>query len=123
MVIRRRIYVPIALIIMVMAFVGFWRTYYGNLLTGTSDTILLIHVHAAIYILWLFLLIAQVTFAATGYIRFHIKLGLWIMLVGILVIIMGLAITFERFGAEIANGNLAVGQRKLFGPLRDMVFF
>jgi hypothetical protein len=123
MVLRRRIYVPIALIITVMAFVGFWRTYYGNLLTGTSEFILLIHIHAAIYILWLFLLIAQAAFAATGYISFHIKLGPWIMVIGILVIIMGLAITFDRFGAEISNGNLAVGQRKLFGPLRDMVFF
>ncbi|HEY5749474.1 MAG TPA: hypothetical protein VIU12_25575 [Chryseolinea sp.] len=119
----KRVYVPISLVITLMALVGFWRTYFGHVVTGTINTIPLIHFHAAVYVLWLLLFIGQVTLAATGHLTLHKRLGPWLMGLGVLVIVMGLAITFERFGAEIAAGNLAVGQRKLFGPLRDMVFF
>lgn len=122
MVIRRRIYLPIALVMTVMAFIGFWRTYYANLLSGTSDFSFLIHIHGAVNIFWLFLFIAQAALAATGHIKLHKKLGLWMPVIGVLIVILGLAVTFQRFGVEIANGNLAVGQRKLFGPLREIIF-
>lgn len=119
----RRVYVPAALVMTLLAFVGFWPTYFGPLLAGTLDTIPLIHLHAAVYVTWLALFIAQATLAATGRLVLHVRLGPWIMAFGVLVIAMGVILAFDRFGAEIAAGNLAVAQRKLFGSLRDMLFF
>lgn len=118
-----RIYLPLALLITLIAFAGFWRTYFGPLSTGSLETAPLIHMHAAVYVTWLALFIAQAAFAATGRLAVHTRLGPWIMAYGVVVIVMGLVIAFERFGMQVAAGHLAVAQRKLFGPLRDMLFF
>ena len=48
-------------------------------LTGTTDFIVPIHIHGAMMVLWLFLLIAQTTFAATGNSSLHTKLGPWMI--------------------------------------------
>jgi hypothetical protein len=118
-----RVYVPAALLIVVLAFVGFWPTYFGPLFTGQLNAIPLIHLHAAVYVTWLALFIAQAAFAATGRLPLHVRLGPWIMAFGVLVVAMGLVLAFDRFGAQVAAGHLAVAQRKLFGPVRDMLFF
>src|SRR5687768_8017870 len=46
----RRLYVGIAVLAIVIAAVGFWRTYFGPLLAGGVDKPAIIHFHAAIYV-------------------------------------------------------------------------
>jgi hypothetical protein len=117
------IYVALALLITALALVGFWPTYFGGVLSGTSHAPAIIHFHAAVFVGWLALFIAQVTFVVTGRIALHIRCGRWIMGYGVLLIIVGLVTAFDRFVIEVAAGHLALAQRKLYAPLRDILFF
>lgn len=119
----RRVFVPLAVLAAVIAFVGFWPSYFGPLLAGTDRHGLLIHLHAAVFVTWLALFVGQAVLAATGRVALHVRLGPWLFAFGILVIVMGLAVAFGRFGEVVAAGDLATAQRKLFGPLRDIVVF
>jgi hypothetical protein len=118
-----RIYLPLALLITLIAFVGFWRTYFGPLIGGTLQTTTMVHAHAVIYVTWLALFITQAALAASGRLALHMQLGRWIMAYGLVVIVVGLAVALHRFEATIVADELARAQRQLFGPLRDMVCF
>lgn len=77
---------PHALLVTLIAFTGFWPTYFGKVLAGTVSAPLIIHVHAAVFVLWLSLFIAQAVFAATGRRALHVKRGPWLMAYGVLLI-------------------------------------
>jgi hypothetical protein len=119
----RRIFVPVALLAALMAFVGFWPSYFGPMLAGSGHHSTLIHSHAAVFVTWLVLFAMQAALAATGRIALHMRLGAWLFAFGMLLVVMGLSVSLGRFGEEVAAGNLATAQRKLFGPLRDMTVF
>jgi hypothetical protein len=74
----KRVFVPLALLAVVIAAIGFWPTYFGPLLKGTLHTQLVIHVHAAVFVTWLGLFIAQAALAATGRVALHMRLGPWL---------------------------------------------
>ena len=120
---RSNIYLGAGLLVALLAFVGFWRSYFGPLLAGTLATTRVVHVHAVVQVVWLALLVTQVALAATGRIRQHMQVGKWVFAWGLVVIVVGLVLSFKTFAAHIAAGEAAVGQRRLFAFLRDMVFF
>lgn len=119
----KRLYVPVSSLIILIAIVGFWRTYFGLMFTGKVDTTALIHFHVALQIGWLGLFTMQAVFAATGRLKIHIRLGPWLMIYGVILIIVGFILAFERFGTRLAENNIISAQRRLFSPLRDLVFF
>src|SRR5262245_1316275 len=45
--------IPLALLMAAIAIVGFWRTYFGALFTGTSRSEWFFHLHAAIFMGWI----------------------------------------------------------------------
>jgi hypothetical protein len=119
-----RVFVPLALLSAAIATVGFWPTYFGLMLKGTLDAPLVIHVHAAVFVAWLGLFIAQAALAATGRVATHVRLGPWLFAFGVVLIAMGLIAAFASFGHHyLVEGDLATARRKLFSPLRDMIFF
>ncbi len=118
-----RVYVPLALLMTVIAIVGFWRTYFGPLVGGTLQTTGMVHAHAVIYMGWLALFTMQAALAASGRLALHKQFGRWIMAYGLVVIVVGIATAFARFELTVIASDLARAQRQLFGPLRDMVCF
>jgi hypothetical protein len=120
---QRRVFVPLALLITLIAFVGFWPTYFGKVLAGTLSAPLIIHIHAAVFVGWLGLFIAQSVFAATGRRALHIRLGPWLMAYGVFLIAVALLTTVAIFHQRVADGNFAEATRRLFAPLRDMLVF
>jgi hypothetical protein len=120
---QRRIFVPLALLVTLIAFVGFWPTYFGKLLAGTVSAPLIIHIHAAVFVIWLALFIAQAVLAATRRRALHIKLGPWVMAYGVLLIAVALLTAVAVFHQRVTDGNFADAARRLFAPLRDMLFF
>ncbi|MBC8025914.1 MAG: hypothetical protein H7Y89_07980 [Steroidobacteraceae bacterium] len=120
---QRRIFVPLALFIALIAFVGFWPTYFGRVLAGTVSAPLIIHIHAAVFVLWLALFITQAVLAATGRRALHIKLGPWVMAYGLFLIAVALLTTVAVFHQRVADGHFADATRRLFAPLRDMLVF
>jgi hypothetical protein len=120
---RSNIYLSAGLTAVVIALVGFWPTYFGPMLTGTLSTTQLIHIHAAVQIIWLGLFVTQIALAGTGHLRLHMKLGGWVVAWGAVVVIAGLILSFEIFAAHIRAGQTEIGQRRMFGFLRDLLFF
>jgi hypothetical protein len=119
----RRFYVLLSGIIAIIVFVGFWPTYFGPLLAGTVEKPPVIHVHATVYVGWLALFITQTVFAATGRTALHIKLGRIGIAYGVLVILMGIVVSFAMFAMRVRAGLLEEATRALMGPLVDMVVF
>ena len=118
-----RLYLPATILIIVIAFIGFWPTYFGPALKGRVHVPPLIHLHAVIYVTWLTLFATQVTLAATNRVKLHMQLGRWIMAYGVIVVIAGLMAAAQGFGTRLATEDVFRAQRWLFGVLRDLVFF
>lgn len=119
----RRLYVGLALLAIAIAFVGFWRTYFGPLLAGVVDRPAIIHFHAIVYVGWLAIFLTQVALAATGRIAAHMRLGRIAIGYGVLVIAVGLLATFGMFVLRVRAGEVAEAQGRLAGPLLDMLVF
>jgi hypothetical protein len=120
---RNPFYVGITLLVTVLAFVGFWPTYFGPLFAGTVEKLPVIHVHAAVYVGWLALFIAQAWFAATRRMDLHVKLGNFGIGYGALVIAMGVTAAVWMFAVRLHDGNFEDAAGRLVAPLMDMVFF
>ena len=119
----QRLYLPATILIIIIAFVGFWPTYFGPALKGRVQVPPVIHFHAAIFVTWLALFATQVMLAATGRVKLHMQLGKWMMAYGVVVVIAGLMAAAQGFGTRLATGDVFRAQRWLFGILRDITFF
>ena len=53
---RRKFYVAMAVLMVLMIVIGFWPSYFGPLLRGASEAPWILHLHGAIYMSWMFLL-------------------------------------------------------------------
>ena len=119
----RRPYVGLAVLAALIAFIGFWPTYFGPLIAGAVDKTAIIHVHAAVYVGWLAIFLTQAVLAATGRVASHIKLGRFAIGYGVLVIGVGLITAFARFAVRVRAGEATAAQAQLLGPLLDMLVF
>lgn len=119
----RGFYIALAVLISVIALVGFWQTYFGPLLAGNVEALPLVHFHVAVYVSWLALFIAQAVFAATGRIDLHIKLGRFGIGYGVFVIAVGLLVGLGMFVVRVRAGEEVEAIRRLFGPILDMLIF
>jgi hypothetical protein len=120
---RTRVFVPLAVLAILMAAVGFWPGYFGPMLAGTNAKTLLVHTHAVVFVGWLAMFAAQAGLAATGRIALHMRLGPWLFALGVVLIGVGVATAFGRFANDLAAGDPQLASRRLFGPLRDMIVF
>jgi hypothetical protein len=120
---RHRIFVPLAVLVTLIAFIGFWPNYFGPLLNGNVDATVIIHIHAAVFVLWLALFMAQVTLAAAGRLTLHMQLGRLIMAYGAFLIIIALFTAIAVFQIRVDAGNFAEAAHRLFAPVRDMLAF
>lgn len=118
-----RIYVPVGFVCCLIALLGFWPTYFGPLLRGIPHPLPIIHVHAAVFMAWVLLVIAQAWLAASGRVATHMKVGKFGMAWGLVVILVGWATAFSLFGDRVQAGTLLEAERRLFAPLTDMVVF
>ncbi len=117
---RRTFFIGLSLIIALIAVVGFWRTYYGPLLSGTLSQPLLIHVHALVFTGWLLLFLAQAVFAATRRLAWHVRIGQIGIAYGALLIVVGSTTGVLRAAALPLGGP---AERLLFAASADMVMF
>ena len=120
---RLRPYLPIAILALVVAIVGFWANYYGRILTGTVTTAPIIQVHAAIFIGWLLIVITQATLAARGRLALHMRIGRYLMAYGIAVIAIGIVGTLAATGMHLDAGRLERARALLFIGFTDMLTF
>lgn len=118
---RRHLFVGIGVFMTVIVLSGFWPSYFGPLVRGTIDQPLLIHVHAAVFMGWIGLFVAQVTLAARGRLRWHRKLGTLGISYGVLLIGVGLFTAVIRSAGRVVSGVDA--ERLLYVASLDMALF
>lgn len=117
---RRRLYVTLSALMALIAVVGFWPTYYGPLVRLTLAHPPLIHAHALVFTGWLALFTAQAVLAATGRLRWHLRLGRVGIAYGAVLVILGL-ITGVWRAAALPRGGQAEGL--LYVAVVDMLVF
>ena len=122
---RRKFYVAMAAAMVVMIFVGFWPSYYGPLVRGAAEAPWILHLHGAVYIGWMFLLVAQTVLAARGRIRTHRKLGNFGIALGSVVFVLGVLVSFVAPVMTYNAGTRTLDEAAgfLLIPLGDMVLF
>ena len=69
-------YYAVSIMLVVVVFTGFARTYYLKGSFGASPLSLLLHIHGAVMTLWYALFVAQVSLVATHRVALHRKLGI-----------------------------------------------
>jgi hypothetical protein len=121
---RSRVYVGLAALICAIVAAGFGRSFYGTVAGGVAHP-WIIHVHAAVYVGWLVLLVAQAVLAARGRIAQHRKLGNFGIWYGVLVFALGVAVAIAMPVINFHAGlwDAARAETFLAIPLADMLLF
>ena len=119
------VYVTLAVAMTMMVVAGFWATYVGPLLRGNADRPWLFHLHGAVFLGWMGLLVVQATLVSIGRTRLHRRVGTAGMAYGALVVALGLAITFVATSTHMASGAWDADSAAAFLllPLGDMALF
>ena len=124
----RVFYSGMAIWMTLTALIGFAKTYYLNPVLGGNVTIsgkpysTAVHVHAAVFTLWLLVLVTQTTLVAARRVALHRKLGIFGGTLAATMVVVGVMTAFERarLGAAPQGANpfafLAV-------PLGDIATF
>ena len=91
----RRFYLAMAGISALLIFVGFSRSYYLRPLFFTTPALsLLVHIHGAVFTVWILYFLVQTTLIAVKRPSLHRKLGLTGAFLGSAMILLGLAVAF-----------------------------
>ena len=122
---RPRFYVVMAAFMSLLVVVGFWPTYFGQMLKGIPDRPLVLHLHGMIFTGWMLLLVTQVGLASTGRVQAHRSLGTVGIVYGFAVLAMGLVVGIAAPVIHLRAGEQTLDQVAgfLIIPLGDMVLF
>jgi len=86
---EHRFFVWLAVLIAILVFVGFSRTYYLQSLFKTPKLSIFLHVHGAVMTGWILLFAVQTSLIASSRIRIHRALGIFGAGYALLVVAMG----------------------------------
>lgn len=125
---RRRshqFYIGVTLFLIATVVTGFWPSYFGTLLRGGVTRPMVMHLHGAVFTGWMALLLLQVTLAATGRVRAHRRVGKVGIAYGVLVLMMGIIVTFAAPVMHVRAGRWTVDAAASFLilPIGDMILF
>jgi len=117
----------LGLLLLVLAVAGFWPQYFSAV-TGRAPAISaqfwLIHLHAALFTVWLLLYISQSALIMTGRARVHLRMGPWLAAYGFAIAAVGVyaaGLLAHRLGER--ENDFEIGAAFAFFPFIDMVYF
>jgi len=122
----RRLYLALTVGQAITIFVGFWPGYFGPLLRGdVAPRAIVIHAHAAVFVLWLVVIVVQASLGATGRVSAHRRLGVLAAVYGALVFAVGIAISFIAPALRVQAGQMKPAQATLVSlyNLTDVLLF
>jgi hypothetical protein len=120
---RLSIVIPMALLMAAIAIAGFWRSYFGALFTGHSHAEWIFHLHAAIFMGWIGLVILQSYLAISGRSALHVKVGRFGMAYGAALVVFGLSFSLLLLARKVAEVGPDGTRGGFLTPLTDMVTF
>lgn len=117
----------LGLVMLVLAIGGFWPQYFAAV-TGRAAApttqFWLIHVHAALFTVWLLLFVSQAALIMSARARVHLKMGPWLAAYGFAISAVGIyaaALLAHRLG--VRENDFDAGAAFVFYPLIDMIYF
>ena len=121
----RGCYLALTFILIAIVIRGFWPSYFGLLLRGGVSRPWIIHLHGAIFSGWMVLLLAQASLVAAGRLRLHRRVGNVGIAYGILMLGIGLVVSFVAPVLHVHAGEWTVDRAAgfLLAPLGDMALF
>ena len=120
---RTRFYVGMSLLIVAIVLAGFGPSFF-NMATGAPRP-WFFHLHGAVFLGWLALLVCQAVLGARGKIALHRRVGSFGVAYGALLWIVGLVMTFYSTALHLRAGEWDMDRAAAFLtiPLGDMVLF
>jgi len=115
-----------AVISLVVIFIGFARSYYLAGIFKAPLPSLLVHIHGAVFSSWILLLITQISLITVHRVDLHRRLGMFGFLLACLMVILGVLVATDRLARHAANpGTETVEEVRAFYavPLADMLMF
>jgi hypothetical protein len=115
-----------AAVALIVVLIGFARTYFLAGLFWAPLPNLLVHIHGAVFTLWIVLFITQISLVSLGRIDLHRRLGLFGFVLAIVMIVLGTVTATDRLARHVAQpGNETVEDVRAFYavPLGDMLIF
>jgi len=113
-----------AALILATVFLGFARSYFLAGVFRAPLPNLFVHIHGAVFSLWILLLIAQTSLVAAGRVDLHRRLGLLGFALACLVVTLGLVAATDSLGRHFAPGDRGMAAKAFYAvPLADMLVF
>ena len=121
---RSPFYVGVALLVIVTVLAGFAPSFYSIAFDGNPRPWIM-HVHAAVFLGWLVLLVCQTVVAARGKIALHKSIGTLGSYYAAVVWVLGVIVSFVAPAAHVRAGEWTFERAVTFLtiPLGDMVLF
>jgi hypothetical protein len=109
-----------ALLILIVVVLGFAQSYFlpGMLLAKLPNA--LVHIHGALYVSWIFLLVLQNALVAARKVKWHVRFGVLGVLLPPLMVIFGVLTVFDSIRR---NGTGLPGELLLVGDFEELALF
>ncbi|MEP6945066.1 MAG: hypothetical protein ABJA02_04055 [Acidobacteriota bacterium] len=121
----RRLYLAAAILFPLIILIGFGRTYYFKMFSGTPALpTLLVHLHAIVMTAWVVLFVSQVGLIRTKNAKVHMKLGMLGVALAVLIVIVGFftAAAAAKYGSFATPPDIP-SKVFLVVPLFDLIGF
>jgi len=114
--IRPRFYLFVSIALVSLVVIGFFRSYYSRILTDPPPLTTLLHVHAAVFTIWLALFLVQAGLVAVNRVDLHRKLGIASAAFAMLVFSIGVLAVFQTaISNHVSPSGLAPPQFSIVG--------
>jgi hypothetical protein len=115
-VLRPRFYLLVTLALAAFVVTGFFRTYYSRILFDPPPLTTMLHLHAAVFTIWLVLFVAQAGFVAAHRVDLHRKLGIASAIFAGVVFVVGVLAVFQTaISNHVSPSGLAPPQFSIIG--------
>jgi hypothetical protein len=122
--IDRLFFSGVAVVILATVFLGFARTYYLAGVFRAPLPNLLVHIHGAVFSLWILLLILQTSLIASHRVDIHRRVGRFGFGLACLMVILGLMAATDSLARHFAPGEAGAGVKAFYAvPIGDMLVF
>lgn len=121
-----RFFAGMAVVSLFVIFIGFARTYYLAGIFKAPLPNLLVHIHGAVFSLWILLFIAQVSLITLHRVDLHQRLGMFGLGLACLMVMLGVLVATDRLARHAANPSAETVEevRAFYAiPVTDMLMF
>jgi FtsH-binding integral membrane protein len=115
-VLRPRFYLLVTAALVAFVVVGFTRTYYSRILTDPPPLTTLLHLHAAVFTVWMALFLTQAGLVAAHRVDLHRRLGIAsAIFAGVVFVVAVLAVFQTAISNHFSPSGLAPPQFSIIG--------